>query len=80
MQFLRRKLLGEERTLPPQLELETLLAAVSVEGQGSSTVPQRHSAALTGSMQLAEIKSLSALFLKESRALMPFQEVPKTLI
>lgn len=36
-QFLKRKLLGEEGTLPPQLELETLLAAVSVEGQGSST-------------------------------------------
>lgn len=63
----------------PQLEPETLMAALS-EGQGSSTAFRSNSAALPSSIELAEIKSLSAVFLKESRALIPFQEMPQTLI
>lgn len=53
------------------------MAAVSVEGQGSS-IPE--SPALPRSIELAEIKSLSAVFLKESRALIPFQEMAETFI
>lgn len=44
--FLSRKVLGEEGKLPPELKPETLTAAVSVEGQGSSTAFQRESPAL----------------------------------
>lgn len=71
---------GVQGRLLPQLEPETLTAAVSVEGQGSSTAFHRHSAALPGSIELAEIRSLSAVFLKENRALISFQETDETLI
>lgn len=56
------------------------MAAVSVEGQGLSTAFHRRSAALPGSIELAEIRSLSAVFLKENRALISFQETDETLI
>lgn len=56
------------------------MAAVSVEGQGCCAAFHRDSPALPSSIELAEIKSSSAVFLKESRALTPFQEMAKTLL